>query len=191
MDKLIALLNIYRSLSAAEAEILADCFQQKYFKANEYLTYTGDICTNLYFIVDGVLRIVAINDKGLDITHFFIKEGQFCTILDSFEQGSPAGYSIQASSSVSVLEIRKGNFLKLYQKLPFMESLMAQINQQRLLEKIRLKNTYSGEDAITRYSLFLAQQPDIINRVPLNHIASYLNVTPQSLSRIRRSSAND
>jgi hypothetical protein len=60
------------------------------------------------------------------------------------------------------------------------------VNQQRLLEKIRLKNIYSGEDSAGRYRLFLREQPEIAGRVPLGHLASYLNITPQSLSRIRR-----
>ena len=78
------------------------------------------------------------------------------------------------------------NFQKLCLNLPFMADLVDRINQERLLEKIRLKNIYSGEDSTNRYKLFLREQPDIVYRVPLNHVASYLNVTPQSLSRIRR-----
>lgn len=70
-----------------------------------------------------------------------------------------------------------------------MIDLINQVNQQRMLEKIRLKNAYAGEDAVERYKVFLSEQSEIASRVPLNYIASYLNVTPQSLSRIRRSLA--
>ena len=67
-----------------------------------------------------------------------------------------------------------------------MADLRDKVNQQRLLEKVRLKNIYSGEDSTGRYRLFLSEQPEIAGRVPLSHLASYLNITPQSLSRIRR-----
>lgn len=187
MEKLIQFLNIYRSISDAEAEVISRHFVHKHFKESEYLFVAGNVCNSFYFIIDGILRIVAINASGVDITYYFIKEGQFCTILDSFNNGSVAQDGIQASSSVNVLEITKKDLRKLCEILPFVGELINQINQQRLLEKIRLKNIYSGENSTNRYKLFLAAQPGIIHRVPLNHVASYLNVTPQSLSRIRRS----
>jgi CRP-like cAMP-binding protein len=186
MEDLIQFLNAYKTISAAEAEVIMTYFKRKHFKENEYLFHGGSVCTNLYFITAGILRIVAVNEKGLDITHYFIKEGQFCTMLDSFNNGVIAPDSIQASSPVAVLEISKANLRKLCGVLPFFAELISMANQERLLEKIRLKNIYSGQDAINRYKLFLSEQPDIAHRVPLNHVASYLNVTPQSLSRIRR-----
>jgi CRP-like cAMP-binding protein len=187
MEDLIQFLQTYRSISDAEAEMIMSYFEPKHFKETEYLFNGGNVCKSLYFVVKGILRIVAINDRGLNITHYFIKERQFCTILDSFNNGNIAHDGIQASSSVDVLEINKKKFQKLCENLPFMAGLIDQINQQKLLEKIRLKNIYSGEDSINRYKLFLTEQPGIVHRVPLNHVASYLNVTPQSLSRIRRS----
>jgi len=187
MENLVQQLNNYRQISAAEAEIITSYFKPGLYKETEYLFTSGNVCSTLYFVVRGVLRIVAVNDKGLDVTHYFIKEGQFCTILDSFNNSSIAQDSIQASCSVEVLEINKKSLQKLFDKLPFVQELIGQINQQRLLEKIRLKNIYSGEDSTNRYKLFLEEQPDIVHRVPLNYVASYLNVTPQSLSRIRRS----
>ncbi len=186
MEKLIALIKTFRLVSMAEVELISSYFKLKSFKEKEYLFHGGNICNKLYFVVDGILRIVAINDKGRDITHYFIKEGQFCTMLDSFNNGIIAEDSIQASSLVNVLEIDKKGLLKLYQDLPFMVDFVNHVNQQRLLDKIRLKNIYSGEDSINRYQLFITEQADIAHRVPINHIASYLNVTPQSLSRIRK-----
>jgi CRP-like cAMP-binding protein len=64
--------------------------------------------------------------------------------------------------------------------------LIDQITQQRLLDKIQLRNSYLGKDAATRYKLFMTQQSDIALRVSLQDIASYLEITPQSLSRIRK-----
>lgn len=174
-------------MSEAEAEMISFYFELKHYKETEYLFRGGNVCNSLYFVIEGILRIVAINDKGLDITHYFIKEGQFCTMLDSFNNGSIAQDGIQASSPLKVLEISKKNLQQLCKTLPFMIDIIDQVNQQRLLEKIRLKNIYSGEDSKNRYKLFLTEQPGIVYRVPLNHVASYLNVTPQSLSRIRRS----
>ncbi len=67
-----------------------------------------------------------------------------------------------------------------------MKDIIDQINQQRLIEKVNIRNTYIGEDAESQYKLFVQHQPEIAMRVPLKDIASYLGITPQSLSRIRK-----
>jgi CRP-like cAMP-binding protein len=70
--------------------------------------------------------------------------------------------------------------------LPYLKQLIDQITQQALLDKIDLKNSYLGHDSTCRYKIFMTRQPDIALRVPLSDIASYLGITPQSLSRIRK-----
>jgi DNA-binding MarR family transcriptional regulator len=67
-----------------------------------------------------------------------------------------------------------------------MKEIIEKINQQHLIEKVRVRNSYLGEDAENQYKLFIMQQPDIALRVPLKDIAGYLGITPQSLSRIRK-----
>lgn len=186
MEALLNHLRSFRSITADEAAVIVSYFQHHHVKEGGYILQAGKICRKLFFIVSGVVRIVANNDKGLDITHYFIGGGQFCTILQSFNNETTASDGIQACCDTQVLSISKRNLLELYQKLPFMVSLISQVNEQRMLEKIRLKNAYSGEDAAERYKVFLAEQSDIANRVPQQYIASYLNITPQSLSRIRR-----
>jgi len=186
METLLIFLGTFRPITADEAAIISRCFQPRQVKEGEYLFSGGKVCKELFFIVSGILRIVAGHEKGVEVTHYFIGDRQFCTILQSFNQESIAEDGIQACCDSHILAVSKKNLLELYRKLPFMADLISQVNQQRMLEKIRLKNAYAGQDAVERYKVFLAEQPDIAYRVPLNYIASYLNVTPQSLSRIRR-----
>jgi CRP-like cAMP-binding protein len=133
-----------------------------------------------------VLKITVADEKGTDITHYFIKENQFCTILKSFDNGVNAPENIVAACDAEVLAVSRRELLTLYQKLPYLKTLIDQITQQRLLDKIQLRNSYLGKDAATRYKLFMMQQSDIALRVSLQDIASYLEITPQSLSRIRK-----
>lgn len=186
MESLISYIMSMWPLSEAEKTVIAAYFRVDDFKEGDYLFRGGRVCNKLFFIVSGVVRMVAVNDKGVEVTHFFVGENQFCTNLASFNDETVAGDSIQCCSSGVVLTIQKSQLLALYRELPFMEGLIDQVNQQRLLEKIRLKNIYSGEDSAGRYRLFLREQVEIAGRVPLSHVASYLNITPQSLSRIRR-----
>jgi CRP-like cAMP-binding protein len=183
---LISFLQHSRHISADDAAIIAEHFEHKFFKEGDCLFKGHRVCTEMFFVCKGVLRIVTNNEKGIDITHFFFKENQLCTILQSFNDATPTEPGIQASCDAEVLVITKSKLLALYGRLPYMKEVIEKINQLHLIEKVRVRNSYLGEDAESQYKLFLLQQPDIALRVPLKDIASYLGITPQSLSRIRK-----
>ena len=176
-DPLISYLQNYHPIPEDERRLLLDAFEQKTVHEDEYLFRSGHVCRQRFFICDGVLRIMAANEKGIEVTHYFLKTLQFCTILQSFNQGTVAHESIQAACDSIVRVIGKDSLLDLYQKIPWL---------QPLIDKINLRNRFLGMDSTERYRIFLAQQPEIASRVSLADIASYLDITPQSLSRIRR-----
>jgi len=185
-NPLIAFLQLYRPLPEKDQEKIASYFEPRAFREGETLFKGGKTCQEMFFVSKGVLRILATNEKGIDVTHFFTRENQFCSILHSFNNQVPANESIQAACDAEVLAITRTRLLALYEQLPYMKELIDQITQQRLLDKIRTRNAYLGEDSVSRYKLFIRQQPDIALRVSLKDIASYLGITPQSLSRIRK-----
>jgi CRP/FNR family transcriptional regulator, anaerobic regulatory protein len=183
---LISFLQLFSTIPEAEQELIGAAFQPMSLKEGDYLQRGGQVCRQLFFICSGVLRIVIVNDKGVEVTHYFLKQNQFCTILNSFNTETVADESIQAACDAEVLAITKPDLLALYDKLPYVQTLINQIIQQGLLDKIRIRNTYLGQEAATRYKLFMMQQPDIALQVSLSDVASYLGITPQSLSRIRK-----
>jgi CRP-like cAMP-binding protein len=185
-NKLISYLQLFRYISADEQKFITDAFESRLFKDGEILFRSGSICRERFFICEGILRIVVQNEKGSEVTHFFLKENQFCTILNSFNNQVVANESIQAACDAEVLVIKKDKLEILYKQVPYLQGLMDQITQQALLDKIQTRNAYLGHDSATRYQLFLMRQPEIALRVQLSDIASYLGVTPQSLSRIRK-----
>lgn len=185
-DKLISFLQLFKYLSADDQVLITAAFETKEFNEGDYLFKGGKVCQQRFFICDGVLRIMVRNEKGNEVTHYFLKENQFCTILNSFNNQVPAHESIQAACKTTVLEINRTRLLALYQQIPYLKELIDEITQQALLEKIQVRNAYLGQDSTTRYKLFMMRQADIALRVPLNDIASYLGITPQSLSRIRK-----
>jgi CRP-like cAMP-binding protein len=191
ISPLIDFLRLLRYISEEDEAIIATYFEHKFFKEGDFLFNGHRVCTELFFVCKGVLRIVTNNDKGIDITHFFYKENQICTILQSFNDATPTDPGIQAACDAEVLVITKSKLLALYEQLPYMKEIIDKINQQHLIEKVRVRNSYLGEDAENQYKLFIMQQPDIALRVPLKDIASYLGITPQSLSRIRKNISRD
>ncbi|HEV2481246.1 MAG TPA: cyclic nucleotide-binding domain-containing protein [Puia sp.] len=185
-DPLISYLQNYHPIHADDRRLILDAFEQKTFQEGDYLFRSGHVCRHRFFICDGVLRIMAANDKGIEITHFFLKTLQFCTILQSFNDGTIAHTSIQAACDTTVRAIGKDSLLTLNKKIPWLKPTIDEITRQALLDKINLANRFHGIDSTKRYRLFLELQPEIAHRVSLAGIASYLDITPQSLSRIRR-----
>lgn len=175
-----------RDLSDEDRAVLSAGFLPRTFPEGEELFAGGKTCDVLFFICKGVLKIHSVNEKGAGITHYFYKENQFCTILDSFQKSMYTEVSIAAACSAEVLQISKNNLIALYDQLPFMKDIIDQAIQQGLMEKVRIRNSYLGQDADHQYRLFVAQQPDIALRVAVKDIASFLGITPQSLSRIRK-----
>lgn len=185
-NQLINYLRLFHAVNAEDARLIDDAFQMQCFKESDYLFQSGHVCRQFFFVCKGILRIIVQNEKGSEVTHFFLKENQYCTILKSFNNETIASESIQAACDADVLAISKGKLLKLYEQVPYLKGIIDQITQQALLDKTSLRNSYLGLDSTARYRLFMSKQSDIALRVPLSDIASYLEITPQSLSRIRK-----
>jgi CRP-like cAMP-binding protein len=185
-NALIEYLSSFHQLTEEDGKDIISFFHPRCLAEGDFLFNGHKVCKELFFILSGVVRIISTNHKGEEVTYFFIGAGQICTILDSFLYETITDNAIQVSSDAEVLVINRNNFDALCKKLPFFSGIIDRINQNRLLEKVKLKNAYSGLDATERYRQFLKLQADVAYQVPLNHIATYLNVTPQSLSRIRK-----
>ncbi|MDE1192820.1 MAG: Crp/Fnr family transcriptional regulator [Arachidicoccus sp.] len=182
----INFLKLFRNISATDEAIIADNLQTRNVNEYEILLQQGKTAKELFFICKGVLKIVSVNEKGKDVTQFFLKENQFCTVLNSFNNNVPANESIVAACNTELVLFSKEKLLQVYKAIPYFKESIHSITQQALLDKIAIRNSYLGEDAQTRYQKFILQQPEIALRVSLSDIASYLGITQQSLSRIRK-----
>jgi len=185
-DNFINFLRLFKNIPQSDIDIIKSELSYAQFTEGEVLFPEGKVCREMYFICKGVLRIVSQNEKGNKVTHFFLKENQFCSILNSFNNNVIAPEGIEAACDAEVIVLKRQKLFALYEKLPYLKELINSITTQFLLEKIQIRNIYLGEDAATRYRNFLVRQPDIALRVSLGDIAAYLGITQQSLSRIRK-----
>jgi len=179
-------LMLFKNIPRGDADIIEGELEYRRATEGEVLFNEGQVCKEMFFICKGVLRIVSLNEKGNKLAHFFLKENQFCSILISLNNGTVSTEGIEAACDAELIVLKKHKLLNLFEKLPYLKDLINSITTQSLLEKIQVKNAYLGEDASTRYRNFLVRQPDIALRVSLGDIASYLDITQQSLSRIRK-----
>lgn len=185
-NNLISFLQQYHVFDEKEKELILEYFVETSLNEGDYLFHGGHVPNELFFISSGILRILVQNEKGNNVTHFFLKENQFCTILYNFNNGTIATESIQAACKTKVFKISKKQLEIIYLKIPAIETIIAQTIQKTLLDKILIRNSYLGQDSTTKYKKFMLLQPEIASRVSLSDIAAYLEITPQSLSRIRR-----
>lgn len=185
-DVFINFLGLFKNIPPTDAAIIEKELSHRKVMEGEVLLEEGQLCKEMFFICKGVLRIVSQNEKGNKMAYFFLKENQFCSILNSFNNNVPAAEGIEAACDAELIVLKKQKLLWLYEKLPYLKELITSITTQALLDKIQVRNSYLGEDASLRYRNFLMRQPDIALRVSLSDIASYLGITQQSLSRIRK-----
>lgn len=156
------------------------------FKKDEFLAHANDLIRQTYYVEKGIIRQFYIDEKGKEHTIMFGAENWFVSDRDSLYFNLPSIYSIQAVEDCTVLLLTKNFTQELIEKIPSFSELNDRLlhNHIRHLNK-RIKQLLS-ESAEERYSQFLAMYPSISTRVPQNMIASYLGITAESLSRVRK-----
>jgi CRP/FNR family transcriptional regulator, anaerobic regulatory protein len=183
---LIKYLLEYRHLSMEDQKLIADAFKLRKIKTGQILIKAQKVAKELIFINKGILKITVPHPANRDIVYYFLKEHQLMTFLYSMYGNIPAEQGLEAASDGEILYISYHDLDQLYLILPYLRALIDKIAQLSMAEMVTLRNQYLAGEALAKYRLFLTKQPEVAHRVTLVDIASYLGITPQSLSRIRR-----
>lgn len=168
---------------------LSDCidiFSLQHIQEGEHWIKAGDICEDFFYISEGILRLYYIDHEGNEINEGFYDEGELLGPISTFVNGSPCPYYIQALEPAYLVVANYHQFHAygfdrpeiLRFEITFMHNLFvrnAKRDGKRLLG--------NGEQ---RYRWFCHEYPQFLERVPLYHIASFLGMTPVSLSRLRK-----
>ena len=173
-------------LTDEEFNICTKFFISKKLKKHQFLSNEGDVCKYVGFINSGCLREYSIDNKGVEHIIQFAIEDWWVSDLHSFLSGLPATFNIDALHDSEVLLIEKSAREELLNSCPKMERffrLLIESNHVATQQRIADSLSTSAEE---RYLKFIKTYPKLFEQVPQNHIASYLGITPQSLSRIRK-----
>lgn len=119
-------------------------------------------------------------------TCFFVSEDEFIGDPESFHQRKPCQLNLQAVTDCTIATIGLENFDSILEKYPPFREITEDIGYKTVIGLLNKKNFQSGSNASFKYRQFMRQFPGIFQRVPLGYIASYLDITQQSLSRIRK-----
>ena len=155
-------------------------------KKRQFLLQEGDICRHIAFVNSGCLRAYTVDHKGEEHIIQFAIEDWWISDLNSYLTGSPATYNIDALQDSEVLLLEKSARDKLLEAVPSIERFFRLLQEANYTATHRRINNSLSASAEERYLQFIKTYPALVEQVPQGHIASYLGITPQSLSRIRK-----
>lgn len=166
-------------------DAIEECFEERELKKNEHLLVAGTLCRELAFIQEGYLRLYAETEER-DISFWIGGEGSFITSLSSFVFQEPNRWNIQALTDARLQVIQRHDHFELQQHFP----------EWLEFDNVLLARAYAGLEgsmfshlhstARERFQMLWEQDPRIFNEVPLQHIASMLGMTLETLSRLRK-----
>jgi len=174
----------YVALDDAELESIAGKFISKTVKKKEYLLREGQVCKDLIFVQEGCLRLYYISED-VETSVWFSFEHSSAIEIASFISGQPSKYFIQAIEDSEILFLPKVELNRMYQAHPKMHELMKNFLEDVVLNLITRFTSLQRDTAETRYKELLSK-PDYMQKIPQKLLASFIGVTPTSLSRIRR-----
>lgn len=158
----------------------------KKLRKKQYLLQEGDVWSFNAFVTKGCLRTYTIDDKGLEHIIYFAIENWWTGDRTSLLTGKPATYNIDAVEDSEVLLINKANFQALRETIPAFDAMISTILDKSLATMHQRITTAISYTAEQKYQQFLDKYPEMALRIPQHMIASYLGITPETLSRVRR-----
>jgi len=185
-DLLIANFSKHITLTDEDIALVKTLFKTRSLRKRQYLLQGGDICRIESFVTKGLLRAYTVDTAGDEHISMFAMEGWWTSDMYSFLTETPASQHIDALEDTEVLFIEKQDLEKLYRQAPkfdrFFRILLQNAfvaNQQRIIASI-------SQTAEEQYLQFIKKYPSLEQRIPQHQIASYLGITPETISRIRK-----
>jgi CRP/FNR family transcriptional regulator, anaerobic regulatory protein len=159
------------------------------YKKGDQVLKAGDYCRFIGFLNEGLI-VTTINADGKEIACNFIYEGCFFTYTEGIGLHTPSHKNFVALEDCEILMISKEDMPRIFALNPKFETLFTQLLAEELRNLLLTEHQSRTQPLETRYLNFLDIIPDAFNRIPLKHIAGYLGIEPQSLSRLRKRLAN-
>lgn len=184
MTQLFQYFKNFNRLSKEAENAIIEILTELKIKKNTIIQPIGHTCKTIYFIKTGVARIYYFKED-VDITESFTFENNIVARVESLFTIQPSKKAIQLLEHSELIAINATLLFKLYDQFPEIERLFRLIFESAYVDTVNRIENIQFHTAEERYTMLLKESSDVIKRVPLKHIASYLGITPVSLSRIR------
>jgi len=185
MKTLSTKLSEFHQLKDAELDAFLSRCKKRELKKGEHLLMQGDVCKNIYFLDKGIIRgYYYLEDK--EVSSWFGFEEYFVTSFYSYISAKPSMENLQAIEDSVLWSLSKQAIEELFDQFPTIERMVRKAYETYY---IRLENRYVNaqfKSAAERYQELMETSPQILQRVPLGYVASYLGISQETLSRIRK-----
>lgn len=183
VDHFFRSFNIF---SEHEIEDLLTLFEVRQLSKNDYFVQEGEKCKEIALIQSGIFRSYYLSSEGKDMTYCFRFPNDLLASYSSFISGLPSTENMQAISDAEVLVLKKDTIEELLNKDVNWIKFLKIIAEQEYLELEKRFFQLQRDNAGQRYLSLLENQPNYIQDIPLQYLASYLGITQRHLSRIRK-----
>lgn len=178
--------DIRSPLTEQEWDLVNSKFKIIHCRKGDLLLHPGQVCSWICFNPNGVFRFYAIDDKGNEKNFLFKLEGSFFADYESFIHQRPAKYYIECIKESHLIALDYVSTTEIYEKVPAFQKIGRLVAEELyVLTKERVED-FMLLNAEERYLKLIRKHPEVFEKIPLGYIAEYLNVRPQSLSRIRK-----
>ncbi len=167
-------------------ELFSSKLHRKSFPKKTIITDIGQTENHISFIEEGIVRLLISNKEDEDITFGFSFENEFISAYDSFLTQTPSLYQLQTLAKTTLVSISYSDLQKVYQQTKIGNLIGRLVSERLYILKSKRANSLLNDSAEQRYLNLFTERPNLIKEIPLKYIASYIGVTPQSLSRIRK-----
>ncbi|MFO7446386.1 MAG: Crp/Fnr family transcriptional regulator [Ignavibacteriaceae bacterium] len=184
MKELKNFLSNYINMPDEVMENITNRFKLRSLKKNEYLMQQGEICKNLVFVRSGCLRLYYVAND-VEVSVWFAFANNSAIEISSFISQKPSNYFLQAIEESEILYLPKTELDVLYKIYPAMQEMMRRYWEDVVINLIDRFTALQRDPAEKRY-LDLTDKPEYLQKIPQKYLASFIGVTPTSLSRIRK-----
>ncbi|PWN61778.1 Crp/Fnr family transcriptional regulator [Chryseobacterium viscerum] len=189
-DKLLQYIHSIHVFTHEETEAVRKYFEPVAFFKNTIIEEAGRIPQYLYYIVSGYLRLFYTDENGNEVTTHINCPPGFFTSYSEFINGTVSENNIECITDAELLRISKENLNHLINQSQAMKDFSISVFQQSIAYNEKRSRELSVLNAEQRYLKLMVDYPEIIQNVPIQYIASFLGMKPESLSRIRRKIIN-
>lgn len=186
MEKFINYLLQFGNLNKQQIDLITSKATEIELRKDEYYWEAGKTVKQIGFLTDGVIRVYYYNNKGEEITRYFIDENHLILSGNTIDEVFTPSEYLSAITDCKLVVFSKQNWKDLSETIIGWDSIVQKIITKHHGKKIARRSELVSQDGTERYLDFIEKFPTLVNRVPLSYIASYLGVTQSSLSRIRK-----
>lgn len=190
IEPLISYFNHLLPLDEGEKAILGEVFTERKVRRRQYILQAGDVCKLNTFVVEGWFKMYLVDENAREYNLQFAVENWWVGDIGSFHTEAPSRLYIEAIENSTILQIKKEDQLRLFVEYPKYNRIFRVITENALVSAQRRILQNISSTAEERYLDFMKRYPYFFNRISNVQIASYLGVTPEFLSTIRKRLSN-